>query len=191
MSSPKGRIQTLQHAPGFRSGDLTRVCNKCKVDKKLEEFHVHRRLRLGRAYTCGECVSALVKNWSQTSRGKELQRRAKQRYIDKPEKRAKANARNLARTRRGSVKQRAFDKNLRREYGIDSEDWARLFNDQEGRCAVCRVVLKFDSSTHVDHCHQTKKVRGLLCGLCNRALGQVKDDPWRLRELANYVERHR
>lgn len=170
---------------------MTRICNKCGVTKRLEEFHVHRRLKHGRAYTCAVCVNGLVKAWSQTTRGKESQRRAKQKYINKPEKRARANARNLARSRLGSVKQRQFDKNLRQTYGIDSEDWARLFNGQEGRCAVCRAVLQFDRSTHVDHCHRSKKVRGLLCGPCNRALGQVKDEPWRLRELAAYVERHR
>lgn len=170
--------------------EISRVCNKCGIDKLLEDFHVHKQCRLGRAYTCAVCVNKLVKAWSQTARGKESQRKAKRKFADRPENRARKNARDLARSRLGSVKQRQFDKNLRQTYGIDSEDWARLFNGQDGRCAVCRAVLKFDSSTHVDHCHRSKKVRGLLCGPCNRALGQVKDDTWRLRELALYVERH-
>lgn len=45
-----------------------------------------------------------------------------------------------------------------------------------------RMVLDFD------HCHRTNKFRGWLCGPCNRALGQVNDDPARLRALANYLE---
>jgi hypothetical protein len=62
---------------------------------------------------------------------------------------------------------------------------------QGGRCAICRG----DSSSspggvlHVDHCHTTRQVRGLLCADCNRALGQFKDDAAILRAAAEYLER--
>ena len=45
-----------------------------------------------------------------------------------------------------------------------------------------------DRHLHVDHDHETGKIRGLLCHACNIVLGLVKDDPDRLRLLANYLE---
>lgn len=162
-------------------------CTSCKADKAVDDFHKNRSRPDGLAAACKPCARSFMRAWSKTPRGAASQRRAKQKFRRGPE----AKARDLARSRRWSVKQRQFDKNLRHAFGIDSEDWARMFNNQGGRCATCGYTLRFDASTQVDHCHRTKKVRGLLCALCNRALGHAKDDPARLRALADYVERHR
>lgn len=63
---------------------------------------------------------------------------------------------------------------LRRQYGITVEDWARMFEAQGGKCALCLRRLLFDRTTHVDHCHVTSAVRGLLCNGCNRTLGFIE-----------------
>jgi hypothetical protein len=60
-----------------------------------------------------------------------------------------------------------------------------MLADQGHACLVCGDP----DPTDVDHCHATNRVRGILCGLCNRALGQAKDSPARLRALAAYLER--
>jgi len=46
------------------------------------------------------------------------------------------------------------------------------------------------SRMHFDHDHKTDRFRGWICGPCNRVLGLVKDDSERLRDLAEYLERH-
>ncbi|MDP9144093.1 MAG: endonuclease VII domain-containing protein [Actinomycetota bacterium] len=43
----------------------------------------------------------------------------------------------------------------------------------------------------IDHCHKTNQVRGVLCHLCNVALGAMHDDADRLRAAADYIEKHR
>ncbi|MFG2001358.1 endonuclease VII domain-containing protein [Spirillospora sp. NPDC048911] len=51
-------------------------------------------------------------------------------------------------------------------------------------CPICRSA----SAAHVDHCHETGAVRGLLCPECNTGMGQLRDDPATLRRAADYLE---
>jgi len=74
---------------------------------------------------------------------------------------------------------------LRRRYGIGEADYAKKFEEQGGVCAAYRV----DKPVHVDHDHKTGVVRGLLCFLCNQALGNVRDEPARLHGLIDYLRR--
>jgi len=48
-----------------------------------------------------------------------------------------------------------------------------------------------DRDLAVDHCHQTGKIRGLLCKKCNIGIGFFNDDEWLLRDAADYVERNK
>jgi hypothetical protein len=59
---------------------------------------------------------------------------------------------------------------------------------QDYVCAVCKRDPE-KGHLHVDHDHVTGKVRGLLCGACNRTLGLTSESPERLRALAEYLER--
>jgi len=77
------------------------------------------------------------------------------------------------------------------EYGISQEDYERMLAEQGGVCAICGGDGKEGrfGMLHVDHCHKTGKVRGILCDSCNLALGKFRDDPKVLRRAAEYVER--
>lgn len=64
-----------------------------------------------------------------------------------------------------------------------------MLSAQGGTCAICKSPdPKGKGKFHVDHCHSTGRVRGLLCHACNLALGHMHDDPVRLREAALYLE---
>lgn len=54
---------------------------------------------------------------------------------------------------------------LKQRYGITAEEFNEMYDDQEGCCAIC--FEPFVKRPHVDHCHDTGKVRGLLCFQCN------------------------
>lgn len=75
-------------------------------------------------------------------------------------------------------------------YGLTPADFDNLWDSQDGRCAICNKVLDVDFSReiHVDHCHLSGSVRGLLCHGCNVGLGNFKDSPEALRAAADYVE---
>ncbi len=77
---------------------------------------------------------------------------------------------------------------LKRRYGrITAEEADTMLAAQGGLCAICRGA----PAAHVDHDHQTGRVRQMLCLGCNGGLGQFRDDPAALRAAAGYVERHR
>ncbi len=60
---------------------------------------------------------------------------------------------------------------LRSRYGLEQEDYNRMFEKQRGCCAICgRHASEFPKRLHVDHNHETGKIRGLLCQGCNQSL---------------------
>jgi Recombination endonuclease VII len=72
---------------------------------------------------------------------------------------------------------------LRGRYGIGQVEVDAMLEAQGGLCAVCRKA----DPEHVDHDHQTGKVRGMLCFNCNQALGNVRDSVPVLRALITYL----
>lgn len=72
----------------------------------------------------------------------------------------------------------------KRVYNMSEKEYADMVKKQEGLCANIDCG---NPATDIDHDHATGKVRGLLCGPCNRALGMVRDDPNRLEGLIRYL----
>tara|TARA_R100001086_G_scaffold244692_1_gene174766 strand:- start:493 stop:747 length:255 start_codon:yes stop_codon:yes gene_type:complete len=66
-----------------------------------------------------------------------------------------------------------------------------MLRDQRGKCAICGKpeCEEKHSVLHVDHCHTTGDVRGLLCRNCNHVLGLMKDDAALLAAAIAYLER--
>lgn len=82
------------------------------------------------------------------------------------------------------------ERRLMRNYGLSNDAYARLLDIQGGVCAICKQAPDAEENLPVDHDHATGKVRGLLCHSCNRAIGQLQDDPKNLRAAASYLLRH-
>ncbi|MFI6465032.1 endonuclease VII domain-containing protein [Streptomyces sp. NPDC050538] len=79
---------------------------------------------------------------------------------------------------------RGREDHLKRQYGITEAERDELIASQAGVCCICLSA----PAAHVDHCHKTGRVRGVLCFSCNAALGQFKDRPDAIRRAATYVE---
>ncbi len=110
-------------------------------------------------------------------------------YYQRPEVKGKTIARQRLRNRTPVSKRRAYENQMWKKYRLTLEDLARMLEAQQGVCAGCENRLLFDKYTHVDHCHRTEEVRGLLCNDCNITLGTARDSPATLRRLADYLER--
>lgn len=94
-------------------------------------------------------------------------------------------ARQTVKTPFDSLKRR--EKNLSDRYGISIEDFAKLVEQQANRCAICRNLTK---RLMVDHCHDSERVRELLCQKCNSILGLADDQIEILQAAIDYLIKH-
>jgi hypothetical protein len=62
-----------------------------------------------------------------------------------------------------------------------------MLSKQGDVCAICATDKPTRVGWVVDHCHSTGRVRGILCGNCNTALGMVKDNPETLLAAVTYL----
>ena len=72
-------------------------------------------------------------------------------------------------------------------YNLTAEEYQRIFDEQAGVCAICRLSSGVKSLA-VDHDHATGIVRGLLCGRCNFGIGIFDDDTDRLMAAVSYLK---
>lgn len=142
----------------------TKECTKCKKTLTLRSFSKHNTARYGRNSVCKTCEALRVGIWQKNNpeRVKVNQNKCSQ----KPK--TKKYRRNWA---------------LKKHYGISLDRYNEMLSQQNGCCAICRV----STSLHVDHNHRTSKVRGLLCGDCNRGLGLFKDNTESLSTAIQYL----
>jgi hypothetical protein len=71
---------------------------------------------------------------------------------------------------------RMRERTKERRYGITQEQFDQMLVDQNNKCKICGGNFKSSKDIHIDHCHNTNKIRGLLCNNCNMALGQFMDN---------------
>lgn len=67
-----------------------------------------------------------------------------------------------------------------------------MYDNQDGNCAICyksfdREMISKQNGLFVDHCHQTGRIRGLLCLKCNSGLGMFNDNETLLRRALEYI----
>ncbi|MEU9109534.1 endonuclease VII domain-containing protein [Streptomyces xanthophaeus] len=75
---------------------------------------------------------------------------------------------------------------LKRSHGMTEAQRDEMIAAQGGLCLICLKA----PAVHVDHCHATGKVRGVLCFNCNSAIGKLGEDPDTLRRAISYLEGH-
>lgn len=149
---------------------LSKTCSKCKQELDLTAFHSNRYGKLGKGNWCKTCKSEHAKKRYAENREHCRNINKKYREKDPEEYRKKARrwwANNLD-ARRAS--------RLKYKYRISVQEYDTLFLKQKGLCAMCGNpgTARNKGCLNIDHDHKTKKVRGLLCSRCNRALGFIE-----------------
>ena len=83
------------------------------------------------------------------------------------------------------------EKHLQYYYDIGNAEYNYMYTTQKGRCKICGDNKPGDGGKyfHVDHCHTTLRVRGLLCVKCNKGLGCFSDREDLLLEAIEYLKK--
>ena len=138
----------------------TKRCSSCDCVFPLSSFGLCASYKGGRRGQCNICRS-----------------RAQTAYIQKnPTKRT---AQKPDAVRRAKWKQK---------YGLSESRFLEILDSQGGGCAICKTVPAIGEVLHVDHCHETGVVRGLLCRGCNVSLGRVGDNLAGVMRFVLYLE---
>ena len=143
-------------------------CRTCKKNKDESEFGLyagHRRKN------CDKCTEWL-KDYNKRNRDHLLEIRRFQYHTDPKHKTREANKKFAEQNRNDPVRYKQLKNNhLKRKYGIDIHVYEKMLELQNNKCAICKVEFtenkSFWNRPCVDHCHQTNKVRGILCRQCN------------------------
>lgn len=140
-----------------KSAQPTRVCKECGKEKPIKNFHPKKSKLRGKTYTNVRCNIC----------------------ANKKDKKYKQTL-----TEEQKIKRK--DTKLKWHYGIGFNTYRELYDKQEGACAICKKQHTL-LTLHVDHCHKTGKVRGLLCNYCNPGLGYFKDSEALLANAIIYL----
>lgn len=187
---------------------MQKICANCHTSKPAIDFQKHsklclkcifsaqKRLREGIKGNCRQCTTC--DNWKQVDQyhknGSRLRRECKacatkrktSYYWAKPEERRAASRRAYRQNR--SASRRSY---VRRTFGITLEEYWTYFEKANFTCQVCSAKPEKQADLHLDHCHSTGTIRGVLCRSCNHALGNVKDNPTTLFRLHAYLKKLR
>lgn len=144
----------------------------CKAKKRLENR---------------EANNAYMREWTAKNRDR-LNKESRERRKNDPVWAEKQ--RGIDRKRRSGLPLKS--ERLKYVYKISLDIFNAMKESQNYCCVICGrhedVVGKH--KLVVDHCHESKKVRGLLCSNCNTALGQFKDDVRLLQNAIDYLTKH-
>ena len=154
-----------------------KMCRRCFVEKPHSDFNKDASAADKLKYICRPC-------------DREMQRLNRLQRGDRVRKWQRDwRHRNLSKARSGDA--RSHLKRACARYGMTVEDYLTVLHTQDSKCAICRTPQsEFSRRFAIDHCHTSKKFRGLLCLNCNTALGLFKDSPSIMQQAILYIKRY-
>lgn len=153
-------------------------CSKCGRVLPASGFYKNPHIADGLSGWCKDCQSEYSrKRWKRDKEKISAQHRE---YYIKHRDEANERAAKWRKKHPGRVRE-VMRKSI---HGVTPERFESMFLAQKGRCAICREALV---NPNIDHCHNTGRIRGLLCRGCNLGLGNFKDSIDLLRLAAKYL----
>ncbi|MYW15332.1 recombination endonuclease VII [Streptomyces sp. SID2955] len=179
----------------MESEEGVKRCSRCKRQKPWAAFARDKAMRDGLQACCRECWAAYHQS-RQLAKGKNVRPRvqtpAGHKFCRscgevKPHGEWHRNATasdGLSTSCKACRAAKGRADHLKRNYGLTEAERDAMVAAQRGLCVICLNA----PAVHVDHCHKTGRVRGVLCFNCNSAIGKLGDDPDAVRRAASYLE---
>lgn len=145
----------------FERAGERKTCTNCNKNKPIGQFY-KRKGTAGRTRSwCKQCYSdAAAERWARDGDFRKRQNKRSRKYM------------------------------LRTLYGLSTEEYNGKLEQQGGVCAICGNPPKNERRClAVDHCHDTDKIRDLLCNPCNSMLGHCRESIATLKSAIAYLEK--
>ena len=139
------------------------ICMSCDYQKRKGYYKAHK-----------EEIKERQKKWRKAHK-REIQQYNKQHWEKYKHKRNKSEIKEW---------------NLKRLYNITLDQFNQILESQDNRCAICGKEFTENNPPCVDHNHETKQVRALLCFKCNAGLGSFDEDPKLFDKAKSYVVKY-
>lgn len=174
------------------SMEETKICNTCNEEKSITSFeNIGYNTKDGRKfYRKKRCTKCDYKRIKENNPEKYLKSRLKdnerrKRFYEKNKDYDLNRSKQWAKDNKG--KHRGIQMKYR--YNLTLEEYYKMKEDQKGFCKICGThESELSKPLHIDHCHITDKVRGLLCNRCNLGIGSFKDNIEHLQKAINYLK---
>lgn len=155
-------------------------CTKCgeSFPATTEHFPADNRKRNGLSSWCRSCKAAICRQNYAAHREERLTRQKRYYWANRDQC--------VARER--SQREERMERRRFTRYGLTPDAYADIVERQSGVCAICGSDGGGTASLHIDHDHNTGRVRGLLCSNCNRGIGHLQDAPGILAVAIAYLE---
>lgn len=152
------------------AGLMLKTCSGCKVEKEQSEFYKRKASPDGLAYLCRQCDS---------EKHAEFRAANKESLAVKQKKWREDNKEHVAATKRKS------------KFGLSAEEQNAMLVSQNYCCAICKVnQVELIRRLAIDHDHDTKVIRGMLCDKCNRGIGLLQDSISILETAVKYLKKY-
>jgi Recombination endonuclease VII len=160
---------------------MLRYCRHCGEKRTPEEFPAT-------GCKCRPCQRKWAKKWRENNKD-HVNAQGRMRYKENRDLmvlRAKNYRVGLSPEKKRKIVRR---RQLKVRYGITPEQYDEMHKKQKGLCFLCEKV-PLTGPLQVDHNHETKKVRKLLCANCNRGLVFIENYPKWLKRALAYLKAH-
>jgi len=156
-----------------------KFCSQCNQEKDISEFYKNKANFSALKNSCKKCVTDSGYWKKQYAKYSESQKMNKKSYYERNKEKVKAKVKEYRKN--PDVKFKHGLVRLRKETGMSSDEihewYNKQFAEQNGCCMICGLhESEIKTRLHIDHNHETGKLRALLCPACNLGIGSLQDD---------------